>query len=287
MRFFSTICVGLAICGHIPTTLHAQHLHRHGNHFDVHQNVPHGHDSAGHLTDSYGHHIDGDGRHTGAIGVFENGSHGAPMQGHLPAFGGYPSYGSFSFGSSYYSAPYSTPYFRAQVYGAPYTANPYTNAQVLQSQTNSSALYGAGTYSGSQYAAPRSSIPTILGNSSVIGPTSQATAATPTASIVANRIPIPATGVNAPSKGGALGPDIHLRNPRDSGGSVNYSLNEFQYTINPGEAQQIPSDRRWTLRFDNGLGKSVALQLNAGSSYDFSVSQQSGWSIGPRSDPQH
>ena len=242
MRILVLACVSLISSTIAAPPLVAQHLHRHGNHFDIHPNVPHGHDSAGHMIDSFGHHIDGHGRHTGAYGIFEDGSHGGPWQGHGFSFGYYPSF-SLQLSRSYGSPYYGSSYLGGQVYGVPYG--------------NSSAYY-----------APRYTqrIPTILGYSSVVVPQSSPAAS----AIVANRIPVG----DQPA-----GPEIRLENPRNSGGSVNYTLNEFSYTIKPGETQKIPSDRPWTLRFDNGLGKTVAVQLSPGGDYDFAVSQQEGWHV--------
>lgn len=256
MRIVILACAGLVCTTLYTPQLAAQHLDRHGDHFDVHRNVPHGHDSAGHLVDSFGHHIDGHGRHTGAYGIFEDGSHGSPWQGHRPSTGYYPSFGLQllqSYASPYYNAPYyNPPYLGGQIYSAPYG--------------NSSVYY-------SQRYTQR--IPTILGNSSVIVP--QSTPAT--SAVVANRVPVTNTGPVAGQPTGQLGPEIRLENPRNSGGSVNYSLNEFSYTINPGETQKIPADRQWTLRFDNGLGNTISVSLSAGTKYDFVVSQQNGWQV--------
>ncbi len=286
MRFFLAVCTGLVLNGSGMDRLAAQHLHRHGDHFDLHQNVPHGHDGAGHLTDSLGHHIDGHGRHTGSIGVFENGAHGGPWQGHLPSFGP----------SSYHSSYYGSPYYGSQAYSYPYNNSAYYLSQMQRSQYYTpgyaAGSYGVPAYNNSLTIVPGTSIPTILGRSSVIFATPQISSGQALApqtvapstsgqsgSIVANRIPIPDAGSNPSSIAGQSAGEIQLRNPRSSGGSVNYSLNEFQYTIQPGEVQKIPVDRGWNLRFDNGLGKSITLALEAGVNYEFSVSQQNGWTV--------
>lgn len=69
-----------------------------------------------------------------------------------------------------------------------------------------------------------------------------------------------------------------LANPAASGGSVKYSLNEFSYTIKPGESQTLNLDRNWTIAFDNGLGRRVNYRLNDGE-YRFTVSPQRGWDV--------
>ncbi|MEZ6079215.1 MAG: hypothetical protein R3C56_27160 [Pirellulaceae bacterium] len=77
-----------------------------------------------------------------------------------------------------------------------------------------------------------------------------------------------------------------LRNPRHSGGSIHYSLNEFSYKINPGESQTIEHDRNWLLKFDNGLGKTLKVNLQPGT-YEFRVSAESGWEVATKTAPNH
>ncbi|MEZ6153150.1 MAG: hypothetical protein R3C09_23860 [Pirellulaceae bacterium] len=250
--------------------LAAQHLHRHGDHFDVHQNVPHGHDHAGHLIDSFGHHIDGHGRHTGAIGVYENGSTSFHPPHNL--YGGYSNFPSYysNYGYGGYSAGYGTSYGLGYS-GLGYSSLGYSGLglsvvvpqivrpQVIVPQANAS-------------------IATILGNSQVLSspiPNNVASIDATNPGVVANKIP---TTASAP------GGKIVLRNPRHSGGSIHYSLNEFSYKINPGESQTIEHDRNWLLKFDNGLGKTLKVNLQPGT-YEFRVSAESGWEVATKTAP--
>ena len=223
----------------------AQHLHQHGNHFDVHQNVQHGHDAAGHLTDSFGHHINGDGRHTGSTGVFENGSHDHGWN----SYQNYPSYNT----PSYFSPSYTTPNYVSPGY--------------------SSVPNG--------YLTPNYSTPGVLQGSSVV--TSPPPANIGSSNVV-NKIPIPNAN-QIPGMAPQQGASIELRNPRESGGMITYSLNNYSYTIKPGEVQRLQTDRNWVIKFENGLGKSVAYRLEAGN-YDFTVSPQTGWDVGRRIEAQ-
>ena len=69
---------------------------------------------------------------------------------------------------------------------------------------------------------------------------------------------------------------VVILNPRETGGAIRYSLNKYEYTIRPGEAQTITLDRDWTIAFDNGLGKQVKYRLTEGK-FQFSVSPETGW----------
>ncbi len=100
-------------------------------------------------------------------------------------------------------------------------------------------------------------------------------------STVVNKIPVP--GVNQiPGVGSQAGGGIALRNPSDSGGAIGYTLNNYSYTIKPGEIQRLQADRTWVIKFDNGLGKQITYRLESGN-YDFTVNPQSGWDVGRRS----
>lgn len=91
---------------------------------------------------------------------------------------------------------------------------------------------------------------------------------------------IPSSGRDrARSPGGGA---IVLRNPRNNAGDVHYLLNNYPYTMKPGEMQSFQLDREWIVKFDNGLGQTLTYRLQAGD-FDFSVSPESGWNIGRRS----
>lgn len=90
-----------------------------------------------------------------------------------------------------------------------------------------------------------------------------------------NRIPVPNSAI------GPRGGKFVLTNPRESGGAIQYSLNEYTYTINPGETQSVDLDRDWVIRFDNGLSRNMAYRMQQGT-YEFTVSAQKGWDIARR-----
>ncbi|MFO1063059.1 MAG: hypothetical protein U0892_04200 [Pirellulales bacterium] len=74
-----------------------------------------------------------------------------------------------------------------------------------------------------------------------------------------------------------------LVNPKTTGGPISYSLNEFTYTIKPGETQTIPLDRQWVIKFNNGLARIVSQRLEPGI-FEFTVSPTSGWDLAKRID---
>lgn len=90
-----------------------------------------------------------------------------------------------------------------------------------------------------------------------------------------NRIPVPNSAM------GPRGGKFVLTNPRENDGPIQYSLNEYTYTINPGETQRVDLDRDWVIRFDNGLSRNIAYRLRQGK-YEFTVSPQKGWDIALR-----
>ena len=255
--------------------LPAQHLHQHGDHFDVHENVPHGHDHAGHMIDRYGHHIDGHGHHTGAIGVYDNGA----TSFHAPHYGGYYNYPSYSpyggYNSRYYGG-YGGYGLSYSGLGLSIGITPSLRSQVIVPNTSYQA------FGNSIRSLPAvNSIPTILGSSRVLtAPRASGVVANSVrAPVVANKIPTRDAGPGALASTTSSG-EIVLRNPSSSGGSLHYSLNQFQYEIKPGESQTIEQDRNWVIKFDNGLGQTVETNLEPGK-YLFQVSPETGWQLSP------
>jgi hypothetical protein len=266
MKILLGLLVGCLAVALGTNQLAAQHLHKHGNHVDVHQNVPHGHDHAGHLTDSLGHHIDGHGRHTGAIGVYENGARSYHPPHYLNNSSMYYGSGLYGYGSGY-GAGYGMGYSGMGYSGMGYSGLGYSGLglsvyvpPIVRSQV---IVNGSSPTLGT-------SIPSILGSSQVLTsplPNVVATTRRTPPGMVANKIPITGSGGK-----------IVLRNPRKSGGSIHYALNEFAYQINPGESQTLEQDRQWLIKFDNGLGQTIEQELQAGN-YEFRVSQQTGWEV--------
>ncbi len=72
---------------------------------------------------------------------------------------------------------------------------------------------------------------------------------------------------------------IVLTNPTESGGDIKYNVNEFPFTISPGQSQTLNLDRDWTIKFDNGLGRQITYRLTEGK-YKFTVSATKGWDVG-------
>lgn len=100
-------------------------------------------------------------------------------------------------------------------------------------------------------------------------------AVSPATTIVTS--PIPAAGtanvIPAASRG-----TITLANPARNGGAVNYSVNTFTYSAQPGQTQTLNNDRPWTIAFDNGRGQQMKHRLDSGA-YEFRVDAASGWSL--------
>ncbi len=92
----------------------------------------------------------------------------------------------------------------------------------------------------------------------------------------ANKLPFPGTANALP--GSNRGGQVVIANPRDSGGSIRYSLNNFEYSINPGESQRLNLDRDWIISFDNGMNRQVKYRLADGR-YEFTADQQTGWNL--------
>jgi hypothetical protein len=56
----------------------------------------------------------------------------------------------------------------------------------------------------------------------------------------------------APAPPRYSGAPITISNPKGSGSDLTYRLNQWTYTIKPGESQKIKHDREWIIRFDRG-----------------------------------
>lgn len=91
----------------------------------------------------------------------------------------------------------------------------------------------------------------------------------------ANQIPIrtPALVTTRQSSG-----EIRLTNPRETGGTLYFTLNDVAYAINPGESKSVRMDRDWIIKFDNGTLKQMVYRLTGGA-YEFTVSETLGWDL--------
>jgi hypothetical protein len=211
-------------------------------HLHAHGNHFDVHQNVPHGHDAAGHLVDRFGHHIDGDGH------------HTGAIGVYEN-GSTNF-------PYSS---RWSGYYPSYSAYPYFASPYYSSSLYSSSYYGSPLYSAPRYLAPSIIAPRILPSAPPLN-----APAVVAGNAVRNKIPVPP----AAGRGGAF----VLTNPADSGGPIRYSLNSFDYTINPGESQTVPLDRDWVISFDNGMSKTVTYRMEDGL-YEFTVSPQTGWNL--------
>lgn len=79
-----------------------------------------------------------------------------------------------------------------------------------------------------------------------------------------------------PTAAGAAG--IQIVNPAQTGVPLTYTLNGTQYTIRPGETQNLQLDRSWTIEFDRGGQFGAARYDLAPGVYAFSPTAR-GWEL--------
>ena len=170
-----------------------------------------------------------------------------------------------------YSVPHTTTHIDSVQHGNHFHNVPHTT-------THYDSIYPSGiSSSGVIYSTPNViASPGIVLSNSI--PSSSIAIPSTSTSIVSNKIPTTNGLSNA-----IPGRSFKLTNPRETQGSIGYTLNNNRYNINPGESQTVPLDREWILKFDNGLGKQVAYKLDVGT-YEFSVSPDRGWDVGLRSE---
>jgi hypothetical protein len=123
--------------------------------------------------------------------------------------------------------------------------------------------YATPSYPGPVYASPVYPAPGVNASSGSQG------SAPP---VAANSVPIPS--ISPPG----AGETFTLTNPRGNGGTIRYTLNNFSYTMNPGESQTVPLDRDWEITFDSGLNKTLRYRMEPGR-YEFTVSPETGWNV--------
>ena len=75
-----------------------------------------------------------------------------------------------------------------------------------------------------------------------------------------------------------VGLPIKIVSPDDAGAAISYSLNEFDYTIAPGESQLITNDREWVITFDRGGDFGTARYTLAPGLYTFGQTE-TGWQV--------
>jgi hypothetical protein len=93
---------------------------------------------------------------------------------------------------------------------------------------------------------------------------------TPQRTVVANPMPTP------PREGAGL--PIKIVSPEDAGAPIAYSLNEYDYTIQPGESQTLVNDRQWTITFDRGGNFGTAEYSLSPGTYEFTLTAK-GWEV--------
>lgn len=91
---------------------------------------------------------------------------------------------------------------------------------------------------------------------------------TPQRTIVANPMP-PREGAGLP---------IKIMSPEDAGAPIAYSLNEYDYTIQPGESQTLTNDREWVITFDRGGNFGTARYTLYPGIYEFELTKN-GWEV--------
>ncbi len=69
-----------------------------------------------------------------------------------------------------------------------------------------------------------------------------------------------------------VGPDI-------AGVSVNYRLNDHDYSINSGESRLMMNDRTWIVSFDRGGGRGMARYTMSPGTYSFQITPDHGWEL--------
>jgi hypothetical protein len=71
---------------------------------------------------------------------------------------------------------------------------------------------------------------------------------------------------------------IKIINPMDAGAAVHYSLNDYDYVIEPGQSQTIVNDRPWTISFDRGGDFGPARYSMSPGTYTFAATDK-GWQV--------
>ena len=117
------------------------------------------------------------------------------------------------------------------------------------------------------------SSPSLFGPFGVLGLDPVTTASTPIAGATrTNASPLRRNTVKRLQPDGR---EIVIDNPTDQ--SVAYRLNQYSYTMKPGERQTFKNDRAWTIQFDRGLKtESVARYSLPSGRYQFEVDEEMG-----------
>jgi hypothetical protein len=84
---------------------------------------------------------------------------------------------------------------------------------------------------------------------------------------------------NYPPVNGGAPAVIRIVNPATSAGAVNYQVNGYEYTIEPGQAQTLTADRTWTIGFNRGPDLGDAEYSLTSGDYKFGVDNDDGWNL--------
>lgn len=76
----------------------------------------------------------------------------------------------------------------------------------------------------------------------------------------------------------ADGKPIKIVSPKENVAQIRYSLNEHNYTIEPGQTQNLTNDRDWIISFDRGLGNGMVEYTLASGTYRFTMTDK-GWEV--------
>lgn len=72
---------------------------------------------------------------------------------------------------------------------------------------------------------------------------------------------------------------ISIQLQKNSVMPVNYLLNRFEFTMNPGQIQSVVEDREWIVRFDRGRGFGTAEYTLGPGNYQFVREEATGWQL--------
>jgi hypothetical protein len=72
---------------------------------------------------------------------------------------------------------------------------------------------------------------------------------------------------------------IWIVNPADTEATVNYSLNDYSYQINAGEAQGLNADQTWVVAFDRSGDYGEARYTLEPGKYRFAMTDDHGWEL--------
>jgi hypothetical protein len=71
---------------------------------------------------------------------------------------------------------------------------------------------------------------------------------------------------------------IKIVSPDDAGTPLTYTLNGYEYTIEPGNEQLLKNDRAWVIRFDRGEDFGTAEYSLSPGTYEFELTKR-GWEV--------